>query len=154
MVTRKENLMKQFVLLSLVLVLLFSASPAQATTDPAYYAAFSDHGTLPVRTWKAIDASYFEVIQNGVVELNGATFVPTISGLIHISGTCQLKNPPGVWLMAIDVDGSTHYVIDSRDTVETIDITLPAGNIFIASYQEYAGGANAIKCALLFEAIP
>ena len=146
--------MRKLIVFITLVVIAMSAAPAGATSDPAYFAAYSNHGTLPYKTWKALDASYFETIQNGVVELNGATFSPTITGLINISGICQLKNPPGLWVMAITVNGSAYYVISANDPIETIDITLPAGDMVISSYQEYTGGANAIKCALLFDAVP
>jgi hypothetical protein len=145
--------MKRLIILLLAAVLLSAQTPS---AQPAYYAinSFKPGATLAYKTWTPLTASYFTDIRDGVVTLSGSEFLPTAGvSLIQISGTCMLKRNPGLWVMAVTVNGEPYYVIDTDGTIETINITVPAGTIIVSAYQEAVGGTNAIKCQLLFDAV-
>lgn len=144
--------MKRILFVFLALALLLSPADARATSDPAYYSATIFDKPLIQGEWTYLNASAFDIIQNGVVTLNGDVFQPTYTGLIEVSGTCMLKREPGEWLMTLWAGGVYYRLIETDRMSASFTVTVPSSNITIWTVQHNPQAANSIRCTLLFRA--
>lgn len=148
--------MKKTLIALLLLALLLSPTDARANSNPAYYSATEFNAALVYGEWTYLNASTFNVIQNGVVTLSGNAFLPQTTGLVEVSGTCMLKRAPGNWLMTLWSGGTYYRLIDTDREAASFTVTIPVTpstpiTIWTAQYNQEA--ANGIRCTLLFKAV-
>ena len=143
--------MKKMIVFCILAALLLSGK--QPVPSAAYYSSINLGPVLIYQQWKNLDTAYFTDIRNGVVTLSGDTWTPAYTGLINVSGTCNLKRAPGIWALNLIVSGQPYQLINTDKLFESFSVAVPSGPMQIAAYQENTAAANAIKCTILFEAV-
>ena len=140
------------VVLTIMVFALLAAKPQKK--GPSWYdnRTFTNAKILEGE-WLYMDEDMFSDKREGFVRLNGDVFSPTWTGLVKVSGACNLKLDAALFIILLETDKKSYRLVTGDDIAGSFSTTIPAEPMKIQVFQNSTHGANGLRCNLLFQAV-